>query len=207
MPSPAAHSLIGLAIAIAVQRPAERLNQVFGAIWRQRRNFLILLWMANLPDIDYIPGVLTGHINAFHYEYTHTAGWVAAMTAALWFVWRTKERRVRGTLFAIMLVAGSSHLLADWVTDDQSAPFGIMALWPLTDHRYLCPVHVFGSLWKAEWSDVFRLHNGKVVLLEVLACLPLLAGAVGYQWWASRTPASGLCESEVSGKMNVEEAS
>ncbi|MFH0953896.1 MAG: metal-dependent hydrolase [Verrucomicrobiota bacterium] len=204
MPSPAAHSLIGLAVALVVLRPARCVRDTLSALWEQRGYLLAILFMANLPDIDYIPGVLTGRINAFHYEYTHTAGWVLAMAVALWFGWRRKEKRLGWNVLAVLLVAGATHLAADWVTDDQAAPFGIMAFWPLTDRRYLASAHVFGSLWKAEWSDVFKLHNVKVVLLEIGACLPLVAAAVGYQAWARRAAAAGLSEPGVSGKMDAE---
>lgn len=217
MPSPAAHSLIGLSLALAALRvpakwrvsrhedgrPAASLRRVARALWEQRVYLLMILLMANLPDVDYIPGVLTGRINAFHYEYTHTAGWVVGMAVAVWLGWRSKDRKVGVRELALLLAAGASHLLADWVTDDQAAPYGIMAFWPLTSRRYMCSVHVFGSLWKADWADVVKLHNLKVVALEVAVCLPLLGLAALAQTRAARLR-GGLSEPGLSGRMAVD---
>ncbi len=178
MPSPVGHSLIGLGLGLGVLSPRGAWRDLLAFARRNWAALLLVVAMANAPDVDYIPGVLVGRINAYHHLYTHTLGWIALVAAGAWLVARAFRPGFGWVWLPIFFAALATHLLADLVTEDTAAPYGIMALWPFTDRFYLSPVTIFRHLEKAEWADVFQLYNLKVLLLEALWCIPLVAGVV-----------------------------
>ncbi len=130
--------------------------------------------LANLPDVDYVPGVISGEINAYHHLYTHTIGWVLVASAAAWLVWRFATRAANFRDYLFVLAVLGSHLALDWVSDDGRPPFGIMAFWPITGRFFISSRPVFWRLLKTEWADVFQWHNVGAVGVELLVCLPVL---------------------------------
>jgi inner membrane protein len=175
--------MIGVALGCGALMPRGRLKAGFKALWEQRAYFLVILLMANLPDIDYIPGVLMGQINAFHHWYTHTLGWIAAVAVASWLLWR-KSDRVGWSVFAVLFAALASHLVADYFSADGSVPYGIMALWPFTDRFYISPESVFWSLRKTTWNDVFQWYNVRAALYEGLVILPVIGAVLLFKRFA-----------------------
>ena len=129
---------------------------------------LFVIVIANLPDIDYVPGVLTGDINAYHHGYTHTLGWVFVVSCGLWLCRRAWVDTAGWTLFALVLAVMTSHLLADIVTADGSFPYGIMIFWPISDTYFISPLTVFWKLMKEEWADVFQFYNLIAVAVEAV---------------------------------------
>lgn len=175
--------MIGVALGCGALMPRGQLKAGFKALWEQRALFLVILLMANLPDIDYLPGVLMGEINAFHHWYTHTLGWIAAVAVASWLLWRRTER-AGWVVFALLLAALASHLAADLFSADGSAPYGIMALWPFTDRFYISPDSIFWSLRKTTWSDVFQWYNVQAALYETAVTLPVIAAVLLFKRFA-----------------------
>jgi len=163
--------------------PRGRLKAGFKALWEQRAYFLVIVLMANFPDIDYIPGVLMGQINAFHHWYTHTLGWIAAVAVASWWLWR-KTDRVRWPVFVVLFTAMATHLLSDLLSGDGNAPYGIMALWPFTDSFYISSTSVFWSLRKGTWNDVFQWYNVRAALYEAAVLLPVLLAVLLFKRFA-----------------------
>lgn len=180
MPTPVGHTIIGVALGCGYLMPRGRLAAGFQILWEQRALFFVILLMANLPDVDYIPGILKGQINAFHHEYTHTLGWIVAVAVASWLLWRRAER-VGWTVFAVLFAALASHLIADFFSDDGNPPYGILALWPFTDRFYISPVSIFWSLRKATWNDVFQWYNVRAALYEALILAPVVVGILIYK--------------------------
>lgn len=176
MPSPVGHSMIGLAIGAGFAIPR-------GTPWRQwpdalrahRVPVVLGLIMANAPDVDYIPGVLTGDINAFHHYYTHTLGWIVLAALGVWMIWRAFHPGVAFGHFLFLLGALSSHLVADWATRDTSYPYGIMIAWPFSREHYTAAVPVFWNFMKTDWGEVFMFRNVFVMMGEFLVTLPLVA--------------------------------
>ena len=79
---------------------------------------------AVLPDIDFLWGR--------HNMETHSLG--AAVLAGLGVLAATRGRQPR--LAALVALAWASHALFDWLGSDDTPPFGVMALWPLTSEFY-----------------------------------------------------------------------
>jgi inner membrane protein len=183
MPSPVGHSLIGLAIASACVLPRGPLRAVFGRLRQARGPLALGVLAANAPDVDYVPGILAGDLNAFHHLHTHTLGWVAAVALGAWMAGKGIGRMRGLRSLALVFVLLASHLAADLVTDDGRPPYGIMALWPLSDEYMISPVTVFWRLHKKDWSEFLQPHNFMAALNEAAWCLPLVAAAVV---WRSR---------------------
>ena len=174
MPSPAGHTLIGTALGMAACLPRGPFHNLWNAARQQKGLMLLLLLLANAPDVDYVPGVIIGQINAYHHYYTHTLGWITLVALGAWLGLRIFRPTAGWRSFVLIFLTLASHLFADWITDDGRAPYGIMALWPFTDRFYISPVNIFWQLEKAEWRDVFQWHNLLAVGVEVAWCLPLV---------------------------------
>ena len=164
--------MIGAAIGCGALMPRGPLKAGFKALWEQRAYFLVILLMANLPDIDYVPGVLMGEINAFHHWYTHTLGWIAVVSLAVWILWR-KTHRAGWSVFAVLFAALASHLAVDLFSADHSVPYGIMALWPFSDAHYKLPWPILRDVWR-HFSVEATIHNLISVAWEIAVLLPIL---------------------------------
>lgn len=170
MPLPIAHSLMGYTLA---ESSSVRLTKSF---WL---DVLILMFLANLPDIDFLPGYLVGRPNLYHHYYTHSVAFAALVggLAALYF-WRKRGRF--WPYFAIVFAAVSSHLILDLVTVDQAPPYGMALLWPVTSRFYDIGWDVFGAVHKSDaaydfFASLFHPANARVVLIEFMIMLPIAA--------------------------------
>ena len=145
MPSPLAHSLTGYLFY------SRNPYLFFEKGWS---NFLFYLFLANLPDIDFLPGFLIGEPNRFHHGITHTLG--AAFIVALVFgiifhFWKDKFWSV--TL--ISFFAYYSHILMDFLTQDLRPPYGVMLLWPFDSNYYISKVLIFNKVYRSDVSTTF----------------------------------------------------
>ena len=184
MPSPVGHSLIGLAVASAWLLPRARGMELARAAWRERRALVAAVALANLPDVDYLPGLLVGDLNRYHHLHTHTLGWVALASLAAWWIWRRCSAVPPRRLLVLASVLGLSHLGADLFSADGRPPYGIMALWPFSDAYLISPHTLFWRLRKETVPDMFQWHNVQAVFVEIAWCLPLVLAAAG---WKCRT--------------------
>src|SRR5512134_1426075 len=121
MPSPVGHAIGGLTAGWgAAGRPP------YPAWLRQA---LVLSAVGMLPDIDLLFGLHSGP--------THGVG--AALIVGL-TAWAARSLAPVSAYVVTPLAATSayaSHILLDWLGEDTSAPFGVMALWPFTDHFFM----------------------------------------------------------------------
>ncbi len=174
MPSPVAHSLIGLTVAAQCFIPPGRPAAVRDSIRRHRWLLLAGVILGNSPDIDYLPGIFTGDLNAYHHFYTHSIGWVFILACGAWLVWRSLRITAGWREFGFCLAASSSHLIADLVTEDGRPPYGIMAFWPFSESYFIAPVTLFMRLHKRDWSEFLQWHNFAAVGWEMALCIPLV---------------------------------
>lgn len=179
MPSPVAHSLIGLALGAAAVLTPDDARGLFRQAWRRRGPLCGAVLLAQAPDIDYLPGLLSGDLNAYHHLLTHTAGWCVLVSVGCWLALRAWRPATRLAVLGWCLLLTGSHLLADWLTADARPPIGIMALWPFSDAHYISPVTIFMRMHKRDLADVLQAHNLTAVAVELAWCLPLLALVFG----------------------------
>lgn len=189
MPSPLAHSLIGLTIGLIRFLPRYRrwneLSSHLRSLWRA---LLLCILLANAPDLDYFFGICQGNLNRYHQTATHTLLWVAALALAIWLYSRLRARAwpaVRVWSLGLLLTLLGSHLLADWLTVDRSPPIGLMLAWPFSTQLYHASFAFFPHPAKQTLADLWSWQNLRVILVEAAITLPLVLGAI---WLKRRRP-------------------
>ncbi|MDZ7267393.1 MAG: metal-dependent hydrolase [candidate division KSB1 bacterium] len=203
MPLPIAHSLMGYTLA---ESSRLRLTKSF---WL---DVLILMALANLPDIDFLPGYLMGRPNLYHHYYTHSVTFAALVAAllALCF-WRRRGRF--WPCFALVFAAVGSHLALDLVTVDQAPPYGMALWWPFTSQFYDVGWEVFGAVHKSDvshdfFASLFHPANLRVVVIELLVMLPIAAFVRGLRCYSDsrgKAPARRLAAASAPTRRSLSE--
>jgi inner membrane protein len=173
MPSPIGHTLIGFCGFVLVSHrfiPAKELP-----LHRRLQLLASCIILANLPDIDVIPGIFMGHPGMYHRQATHS---VLATVCLGWFTCFLAKRRFipRSTpIWATALYA--SHIILDILVNDISPPFGLQLFWPAPEY-FIAPVQIFPrfiyfSREAGMWA-VFSPTNLLTFLQEMLLLAPLV---------------------------------
>jgi membrane-bound metal-dependent hydrolase YbcI (DUF457 family) len=132
-----------------------------------------LVVAANVPDLDFIPGVLLGNPRLFHRGASHSLLAVVAFTALMIVLARWKGCRSHLRVGLVLGLAFAGHLLVDmlstWV-DDHS---GVALAWPLSNYRVLSPYPIFKGISLYPGAQTFLegvLHRGNLyaVLWEIV---------------------------------------
>lgn len=178
MPSPIGHSIAGFCGYLLVYRTA-------GMTLDARLSVLgVSLFLANLPDIDILPGLLLGNPSMFHRQATHSLI-VALILSGLAMILAIAWKRLK----ICWIVWGSllyfSHIFLDLLVFDPSEPKGVQLFWPISDHYFISPITVFSpfdyfSPDTGIWRSVLSMHNVFTVSQEIVLMLPLAWGL--YVW-------------------------
>jgi membrane-bound metal-dependent hydrolase YbcI (DUF457 family) len=154
MPSPIGHTLAGCAVALALIPPG--IPQAWEA-------WACCLISANLPDADFIPGLLTGNPRAFHRGASHTimATFIVAATGASLWTWAAMPWLVRAGL---IFVAYASHVGLDYLTPGR----GLMMGWPLSRRRYQAGRPWFLSVTVRKTRHPVKMKGGRWYLLRAI---------------------------------------
>lgn len=122
MPSPIGHTLAGCAVAVALIPPG--MPQAWEA-------WALCLISANLADVDFIPGLLTGDPRALHRGPSHSvmAALVVAGLVASLVTWPSMPWLTRAGL---IFLAYGSHVGLDYLTPGRGVLFG----WPFSRRRH-----------------------------------------------------------------------
>jgi membrane-bound metal-dependent hydrolase YbcI (DUF457 family) len=163
MPTPIGHLLAGIS-AYRIVEPSSP---------KQRRIFLAALFMAVMPDFDFVFGFFVDNPNRYHHYFTHSIFFIIAVS---FFVALFLSQNSRAHLladFVLLTVAGSSHLLLDMLAVDTSAPYGMPLFWPLSQKYVILPVSIFSDIQRASDSSrflgsLFNRHNLFAVGKEVV---------------------------------------
>lgn len=190
MPLPIAHSLLGGAVCVAIDRDG---------VTAGYRRFALAVILANGADLDYLPGMLMGDPHRFHRMAAHSFGW--AILAAVMAAWLVRRKWFRawplrsgwpcgaaGTGMVVGLL-WASHVVLDSLNADFSEPVGVMMFWPLSTF-WMPAIPLFYNIDKiagpaSPWEfarSLVSAHNLRAALLEVALLAPLLGLAV----WSRR---------------------
>jgi inner membrane protein len=142
------------------------------------------VFMANAPDLDFLPGLFLGQPALYHQGISHSLGSAigAALVVAAVLAYFTGESF--RPFFGLCFVAFLSHLVMDFLGPDNRLPHGIPFFWPISEMYFLSPVQLLlgthhagydpTSAW--EWFErLFNLHNLKALALEVAWFAPMIA--------------------------------
>jgi len=171
MPSPVAHSLVGYCV-----------YQLTAGATRCHHWSLLALYLAvaNVPDLDFVPGLLVGHAGRYHHGLTHSIGFAAlfglGVSALLYFY---KQAAIRRN-FTIFFCLYFSHVILDYLSVDGSAPFGVPLFWPLSSRYYIASFALFPDIQRVSSStsmfisSLFSLHNFWSVCVELFVLFPFV---------------------------------
>ena len=177
MPSPVGHSLVGLGGFILMRRhvkPRQQLPLLLGAVF-----------LANLADLDVLPGVVLGDPSSFHHQGMHSLLAVALCGLALALVaGRRKLSKVRWGIWASALYG--CHVLMDLLVDDPGPPFGAQVLWPFSEKYFISPITPFASFeyfdpTRGMLNTMLSSHNLMTALKEILLLAPLIAVVIYFE--------------------------
>jgi membrane-bound metal-dependent hydrolase YbcI (DUF457 family) len=181
MPLPAGHALAG----IGLQRAWPGL--FFRKGWHDA---LFCMLLANLPDADFLPGLLMGRPNLYHHGAFHSLGAALAVALLVAGMARLAGRRAEPAPrrawqpAAVAFLILSSHLLLDCFTIDQVPPFGLPLLWPVSGRYVIASRPIFLDVTRSAaagdfFISIFSRHNLAAALREaalvggVALCLAL----------------------------------
>ncbi|WP_051822462.1 metal-dependent hydrolase [Desulfonatronum thiodismutans] len=151
MPSPIAHLAAGAAVAVGFTRdiddPAQR-RVVWGAA----------LIFSVAPDLDAIPGFITGDMALYHNQISHSLFFgiaaclfvtgVFGLLFSRFLDWWSYSR-----ISAVALISYGLHLVMDAAT---LGP-GVKLLWPFMDERFSTPIMIFYGVRHSE--GLFSAHH------------------------------------------------
>lgn len=171
MPLPVAHAAAGLASYLlfrdeSIPRPALR---------KELSLALVAVISANLPDLDFLPGLIIDQPAQFHHGPSHSLLTGAITGALVYLVARPFFREIpRTKLFLIFLTAGLSHTLLDFLAVDTSFPYGVPLFWPFSDTHQISHISVFLDVIRVDDSNqlffatLFNSHNAMTFFTELL---------------------------------------
>jgi inner membrane protein len=184
MPLPIAHSLMGYAIAKAAKVRLVRKTWL---------NVVVYAALANLPDIDFLPGFLMGEPNRYHHFLVHSISFALCIgLIGGMIVWRRGRKSANPNLghegdgglgfwpyFLTISLVVFSHCFLDLLTEDSTPPHGMVLLWPFDMQYYDMDWDLFKAVHKSNTSATFfqsllAWYNFEVVLWELLIMLPVV---------------------------------
>ena len=133
MPTPIGHSLAGLTVQLASGKGPAR-HQITSA--------LLVVIVASLPDLDFIPGYLSNEPRAFHWGPTHSL-FAAVVVGCAFGCFARYQRRSFTPVFLLMTAVYASHLLLDCLLGPGAPSIGLQVFWPFNTDRWMLPWAVF----------------------------------------------------------------
>ena len=176
MCTPIGHSLAGIAVFFHKKRFNINIRLI-----------LMTLILANLADLDFIFGWVSGDPNQYHHQWTHSLFFMFSIAiivcAGRWLLSRPHYFKSGIYVGAVL----GSHVLLDFFTKDRSFPYGMQLFWPVSNEFFISPLTVFDDVNKASSNtdfipSLFCRHNLMTVLLEVLILSPVLISILFLQY-------------------------
>ena len=181
MPTSVAHILGGY-VALEAGSPPQR-----------RRGILFLFFVvvvSNLPDLDFLPGLLLGNEGLFHRGASHSIVAAIVVAGGLGLAFGTRFGGFR-TVAGWTLLAYGSHVLLDMVVPDPSGSGGgVVLLWPFLSTEVAAPIPGLALLDPIRWFEGHELQGGflralfsfdglRIFLVDAALVMPLVPLAWG----------------------------
>ena len=145
------------------------------------KTLFLCIFIANAPDLDFVPGLLLGKPNLFHHGISHSIGMGAIFSLLLASLLNIGDTEKLNKDFFLFFSLYCSHLLLDYISYDGRPPLGIPIFWPMSSEYFIYPILPgvrHSSLIHATiaqfFNEVFSIHNLYVFFLELVVSLPLL---------------------------------
>lgn len=144
MPSPIAHAAMGYIVYRALRR--HKPEEATKSIGRFPRLLVITIGLSLLPDLDSVPGIISGDFGRFHNTVSNSLFTGVAVAVGIGSAVWLKDRSGFKRWFAIGLVCYELHVLMDLFTLGR----GVMLAWPLSAERIKPFVNLF---YGVRWSE------------------------------------------------------
>ncbi len=179
MPSPIAHSLMGYLICRVT------IKSFKGQKW-----YIILLciFIANIPDLDFLPGLFVGSASRYHHGISHSIGFSLLFAFGCYFILgllkQDHMKRSVITVFSLYF----SHVVLDFLTKVPDKPYGELFLWPFSNKYYMAPfsffpvIHFHGATGEFFFS-LLSLQNLIAIGVEFAILSPIV---VAVELWKYR---------------------
>ena len=169
MPRQVGHALGGIAIGCldAGRRKVDR--PLVAAV--------LFAALGAIPDVDVL-------VEGTHRLYTHSLVAVALVGLTVALAGGASGQRLGLSTMRVACVCAAaygSHVLLDWLGDDRSVPFGIRALWPLTDTYYQSDLRLFPPVERRYWLPGFWTANLRAIGWELAVLGPFAVLALWFQ--------------------------
>ena len=180
MPTPVGHALAGIAAGSLYTKDQPLVSK--------GRDVVLFAVLGQLPDLDFIPGILTGQTDYWHHGASHSIFAAVAAGLIFYLYGRTKGAGRRWGLTAFWVVL--SHVFLDAINADTSPPHGIPLFWPISNQYFLI-YPLFMDVWRnPPWVQTI-IHDLLAVGLELMVLGPV--AAVSLLWrkrrFRKRSPA------------------
>ena len=170
MPTPIAHSLCGYIIYSSVKIKDDKIN------WKTLFSFIVL---ANLADLDYLPGIYINKPNIFHHGLSHSivAAIIVGLSISVIYKFNSEKKFFKNFILFSSLYL--SHVVLDFFTVDTSIPLGEQLFWPFTNEYYISSISLFrdiskGSTTNSFFLSVFEFYNVITGVTECMIFLPFI---------------------------------
>jgi membrane-bound metal-dependent hydrolase YbcI (DUF457 family) len=162
--TPIGHCLAGAAIGAVLSRR----NDV-------PRTAAIGALAAIAADFDFLPGLIVGDPSHFHHAQSHSLTF--ALLATVVAMLMARDSRLRWGL--LVGLAYASHIGLDFLTFDDSPPYGVPIFWPWSANVFHSPVTLFPNV---PWGSGFVLstHNVSLLIRELGRLGPVFLGSLFY---------------------------
>jgi inner membrane protein len=167
MPSPVGHSLSGLVVYLALGDRVKRTPLII----------LFFILISNLPDFDFLPGLLVGVPGLFHRGVSHSIcmGMLIGILVGAIYKKYPGGDFFRAALIGFILY--SIHNVLDLFSISLKGPSGFQLLWPFSDHYFLSKIGVFMNVTYSFsthdfYQSLFTPHNLRAIINEFLLFLP-----------------------------------
>lgn len=81
------HSLMGYILYLVFYKDYK--------LFKNWKMIALYVFAANAPDLDFIPGIFTGHANRFHHGISHTLGFSVLFALSMYLISRCKRKKGR----------------------------------------------------------------------------------------------------------------
>ncbi len=132
MPSPIAHSLMGYLIYRVTTKTFK---------WRKRYIVLLYIFLANIPDLDFIPGLFVGSASRYHHGISHSIGFALIFAFGCYVIQAILKQAYIKRSVVIVFCLYFSHIVLDYLTKAPTNlygdPVGEKLLWPFSNLYYI----------------------------------------------------------------------
>ena len=170
MPTPVAHTLAGYIVSQFTPKTKHI----------SLSSLVLVLFMANAPDLDFLPGLLVGKPSMYHSGITHSLGFALLFSLVGATLYSLRSRQFL-PVFVMCFFAYLSHLFLDFMNPDGRPPYGVPFFWPLSNQYFISPVPLFlgvhhsGSTSNQDFiKSVLSLQNLLGIAYEIIALTPFL---------------------------------